>query len=195
MTPTADPIDLALRVASVFEELGLAYVVGGSIASSALGEIRSTQDVDFLVEAGPSDCRRLTESLGREFYVAESAVADALTRRSSFNVIDARTGLKADIFILPDRDLERQQLNRRRPELLGGPGERPVFLSSAEDIILHKMYWYRLGREVSDRQWRDVLGVMKTQAERLDLEYLRRWAERQGLEDLLERALREAGLG
>lgn len=195
MTPTADPIDLTLRVAAIFEDLGLDYVVGGSIASSALGEIRSTQDVDFLVKAVPADCRRLAEALGREFYVAESAVADALDRRSSFNVIDSKSGLKADIFILPDRDLERQQLERRRPEHLGGPDVRPVFLSAPEDIVLHKLYWFRLGREVSDRQWRDVLGVLKAQGERLDMGYLNSSASRQNLMDLLERALREAGVG
>ena len=67
-------------------------------------------------------------------------------------------------------------------------------MASAEDIILQKLIWYRLGNQVSDRQWRDVLGVMKVQADKLNFNYLRDWAERLNLSNLMEQALREAGL-
>jgi len=70
--------------------------------------------------------------------------------------------------------------------------EESVYIVSPEDIILAKLEWYRLGGEVSDRQWRDVLGVLKTRAGELDLDYLRKWAGELKVNDLLERALDEA---
>jgi hypothetical protein len=73
--------------------------------------------------------------------------------------------------------------------------ERTAYVASAEDTVLTKLEWYRMGSEVSERQWRDVLGVLKVQAERLDLAYLRRWAAALGVADLLEQALSQAGQG
>jgi hypothetical protein len=57
-----------------------------------------------------------------------------------------------------------------------------------------KLRWYRLGNEVSDQQWRDLLTVTKVQRARLDLAYLRRWAVELGVADLLVRALEAAGI-
>ena len=70
--------------------------------------------------------------------------------------------------------------------------ERKVYVTTAEDIILAKLEWYRLGNEISDRQWRDILGVLKVQAGRLDLDYLRQWAAELNVADLLQRALKES---
>ena len=67
-----------------------------------------------------------------------------------------------------------------------------VSVASASDVLLSKLRWYRLGGEVSDRQWSDVLGVARAQQGRLDLEYLRRWSTEQGTLDLLERVLAAA---
>ena len=85
-------------------------------------------------------------------------------------------------------------MERRRPAALSEEPVRRVYVSSPEDLILRKLVWYRDGGGVSDRQWRDVLGVLKVQSERLDLAYLGRWAERLGLSDLLSRAVDEAGI-
>jgi hypothetical protein len=80
-------------------------------------------------------------------------------------------------------------------ESLSGEDETVrVYLSSPEDVILHKLEWYRLGGGVSDRQWGDVLGVLKVQGEALDFGYLRQWAGELGLTELLAAALRDAGL-
>jgi hypothetical protein len=69
-----------------------------------------------------------------------------------------------------------------------------VFLCSAEDIILSKLEWYKSGGSVSDRQWKDILGVIKVQGELLDKKYLLKWAEKLGMEDLLEKAFTEGEL-
>lgn len=66
-----------------------------------------------------------------------------------------------------------------------------ALLRLKEDIVLAKLDWFRLGGEVSERQWRDILGVLKTQREALDVDYLRQWAQLLGVADLMERALGE----
>ena len=68
-------------------------------------------------------------------------------------------------------------------------------MTTAEDIVLHKLEWYRLGGGVSERQWQDVLGVFRVQGATLDRAYLERWASDLGVADLLARAIREATAG
>jgi hypothetical protein len=189
----SDPVRVLLHVAALLDRIGTPYFLGGSLASSLLGEPRSTVDIDLAVVLRSADVPALVAALGTEFYVDEGAARNAVARCSSFNAIHQPTVLKVDFFVLGDTPFDRAQLERRRlsPEL--EESGRRVFVSSAEDLILRKLDWYRQGGGVSDRQWRDVLGVIKVQAERLDTEYLRRWAAALDLSGLLEQALAESG--
>jgi len=94
-----------------------------------------------------------------------------------------------DLFPLGDTPFDREEFSRSRLEVLVPEPERWVRIKSAEDTVLRKLQWYRAGDEVSERQWNDVLGVVRTQGARLDQEYLSRWAEVLGIRDLLDRAL------
>jgi hypothetical protein len=118
---------------------------------------------------------------------------DAIRRRASFNISHLATMYKVDVFIADRSDLVREELDRRLAIELGEPPRR-VWVCSAEDIVLQKLDWYEQGNRISDRQWTDVIGVMKVQGRELDLAYLRKWADTKGLRELLEKALREAGL-
>ncbi len=190
---TSDPIRVLLRVAELLDQIDVPYLVGGSMASSMLGEPRSTVGIDMAVLLRGDDVTRLIAALGDEFYVDEGAARQAVLRRASFNAIHQPTISKVDFFVLGDAPFDRAQLERRRLSPVLGDSERRVFVSSAEDLILRKLDWYRLGGGVSDRQWRDVLGMIKVQASRLDLAYLRRWATELALTELLEHALGQAG--
>jgi hypothetical protein len=101
---------------------------------------------------------------------------------------------KVDMFIPKDRPFDRQQLARREKQGIGTEPDQMAYVASAEDIILAKLEWYRLGGEVSERQWRDVQGILEVSGNRLDQDYLRRWAATLNVSDLLERALSEATL-
>ena len=190
----SDPSRVLLHVTELLERIGTPYFLGGSLASSMLGEPRSTVDIDIAIVLRSADVPVLVAGLGSEFYVDEGAVLDAVERRTSFNAFHQPTVLKVDFFVLGDAPFDRAQLEgRRRSPALEGSG-RCVFVSSPEDLILRKLDWYRQGAGVSDRQWRDVLGVLKVQDERLDLAHLRHWAAVLDLAELLERALSESGI-
>ncbi len=190
----AESIRLALKVAEIFDALAVNYLIGGSVASSILGEPRATLDVDIVADLQISQVQPLIALMTGEFYIDEMMITEAINHKSSFNVIHLDTMQKVDIFILSEQPLSQLEMQRRQQLVITQNPERSAWVASAEDIILQKLIWYRLGNQVSDRQWRDILGVMKVQAEQLDFNYLLDWAERLNLSNLMEQALREAGL-
>jgi hypothetical protein len=163
------------------------------VASSLWGESRATLDVDIVVDLDAERVSALLEAVQPQVYVSEEAVKQAIAHQSSFNLIHFDTNEKVDIFILSPQPLAQQEMQRRQLQPVD-KGGRFLYLPTPEDIILQKLRWYHLGNQISERQWRDVLGVLKTQGEGLDFSYLRRWAETEKLSDLLAKALTEAGL-
>lgn len=187
-----DPVSLALIIARILERLGVRYCIGGSVASSVYGEVRTTFDVDVVADLGPGDVEVLVAAVESDFHVVVEAVERAVRDRSSFNLIHEQMLVKVDVFVPPDDPVFREQLVRsRRVALLSDPGSE-VELASPEDVLIHKLRWYEMGGRVSDRQWRDVLGVLKVQREALDLAYLERTAASLDLSELLARARSEA---
>lgn len=188
------PVELALEVAARLDRLGIPYVVGGSLASSILGEPRATVDVDLAVRLREADVPRLVEALEGDFYVSREAAQEAVRRGSSFNAVHLESVQKMDFFVLGEGLLDRRQLERRHRVVLSEEPSRALWITSAEDQILRKLEWYRAGGGVSDRQWRDVVGILAVQGGALDRRDLAETAARLELGDLLDRALRDAGL-
>jgi hypothetical protein len=183
---------ITLLVTQTLERLGIPYAVGGSLASSLHGVMRSTLDVDILADMKPEHIPPLVTALSKEFYADDEMMKDAIGHQSSFNMIHYETAFKVDIFIRKTRAFDQIQLERRGTSVIAADPEQSVYVVSPEDVILAKLEWYRMGGEVSDRQWRDILGVMKIRADELDLGYLRKWAGELKVSDLLERALKQA---
>jgi hypothetical protein len=190
----ADPIAVTLLVAGVLEHLGIPYLVGGSLASSLQGIPRATHDVDLVADLNSEHVEPLEGALRDSFYVDAEMIREAIRRRASFNIIYLPTMLKVDIFVLKRDPLSLQEMARRQSFQLGDSPSERLMLASAEDIILQKLDWFRRGGEISDRQWNDVLGVLKVGGSRLDVPYLRSWAPQLNVSDLLERALQESGM-
>jgi predicted nucleotidyltransferase len=190
-----NPFEVLSHVTRALEEQGVAYVVVGSFASSMRGLYRATADIDLVAALQPAHVRPLVEALQEKFYIDEQAVRRAVSRRSSFNAIHFDAVFKVDIFVAKDDDFTRQQLARRRAEKATPDAPEEIYVATAEDTILAKLLWYRSGGEVSRAQWSDVLGIAGTQGSGLEVEYMREWAGRLEVSDLLERLLEEAGLG
>lgn len=188
-----EPIRVTLLVIDALEELGIPYVIGGSMASSFHGVVRSTNDSDILADIKPGHVQPLARKLQADFYLDERAMAEAIRRKSHFNLIHLETMFKVDIF-LPERPFDARQLARRQPFPLSPESQRVVYVDSPEDVILAKLAWYKMGGEVSERQWRDVLGILSLQQSRLDMSYLRQTATQLGVARLLERALEQSRL-
>lgn len=187
--PAADPIAVALSVTRTLDALGIANTIGGSIASSYAGEPRSTIDIDIVAAIEAGQVPALVAALVGDFYIDEDAVLRAVRERSSTNLIHSASMLKVALFVAGGTPLDAQQLARRRMVSLGEGVA--IAVHPPEDILLQKLRWYRLGGEISDRQWRDVMGIVRVQGARLDLDYLRQNAPTLAVDDLLERALRE----
>jgi hypothetical protein len=183
---------ITLLVTQTLEQLGIAYAVGGSLASSLHGVMRSTLDVDIVADMRLEHIPPLVAALSKEFYADAEMMRDAIENHSSFNLIHYETAFKVDVFICKLRAFDQMQLARRRTSVIATDPEQSVYVVSPEDTILAKLEWYRMGGETSDRQWRDILGVLKIRAGKLDLAYLQTWASKLNVSDLLERALEEA---
>jgi hypothetical protein len=191
--PETDLIHATREVIAILDGLNVPYCIGGSLASSVHGIPRATIDGDVVAALELRHCRPLSDALSARFLVSLDAVVQAVHDEKSFNAVHRESLVKVDVFAIQQRGWQESQMQRRQLGPLGSEEGTPVYLASPEDTILAKLDWYRLGGGVSDRQWGDVLGVIKMQGASLDLDYLQMWATHLHLSDLLERALSEGG--
>ncbi len=162
-------------------------MVCGSIASSIHGEPRTTHDIDFVVVVDAAIANRLCASLEPEFHLDPEAVRFAVEHQLSCNAIHRHTAIKVDLFLLRARDFSRVELSRRVRRRVSRDPDRFLWIATPEDTLLSKLEWYRKGGEVSDRQWRDVLGLVRLQGEALELAYVDHWSAELGVADLWAR--------
>lgn len=181
-----------VRVLEALEDLRIPHHLGGSYASAVHGVPRQTRDADLVVDLPAAAVPVLVERLGADFYLDEERILHAVAHRSSVNLIHLATGFKVDLFIKGRHPFDEEEFRRSRLEVVPGAAGRTVAVKSPEDTILRKLAWYAEGGGASERQWNDVLGVLKAQVGRLDLDYMRKWAAELGVTELLDRALGEA---
>jgi hypothetical protein len=180
------------EVIGVLDRLGIAYALGGSMASSVHGVSRFTHDADITVSPFPGREGEFLAAFGPDYYLSLSAIQDALRQRTSFNIIDTTTGFKVDVFVQSDQPFEQSAMNRRQAMTFPDVPSQPVVIYSPEDVVLFKLRWYRLGGETSVQQWQDILGVLRVQSGRLDDAYLDHWAANLRVDDLLASVRQES---
>ena len=192
-----EPLGVALAVARELEHVNISYVAVGSLATSVHGEPRSTDDLDFLVDLSVSAAERLVAALQPTYYVSRDAAIAAARqpRDGTFNAIHLATALKVDFFVVGGNEFDRSRLSARQRVGVAEGSTGELWVDTAEHTIARKLEWYRRGGSVSDPQWRDVLGVLRAQAGRLDAARLTVAAEQLGVKDLLDQARREAMSG
>lgn len=184
------PAEFLAALVSHLDAAGLPYMVVGSVASNVYGEIRTTYDIDIIVDAPWENVQRFIRRLGPDYYVSEDAARVAWERQRMFNIIHIASGNKADIVCRKDTDYDITAFERRGSEVVFGSIEAQV--CTPEDVILAKLNWCRRGE--SERQYRDALGVAKAKRTSLDLEYLEYWAKQLRISDLLAQLFRDAEL-
>ncbi len=187
---TKGPLDLVRQVAHLLDELDIPYALGGSMASSLFGEPRSTVDVDIAIRLAPDQGIELLERAEADFYVPVEAARAAIEANASFNLVDVTAGLKVDLFVLGDGLLDQMQIDRRINVAIPGIATG-IWVTSPEVQVLRKLDWYRRGGWTSDRQWRDVVGILRT-THPLDTGSLLEAARSIGLDDVLTVALEQA---
>ncbi|MGL5035564.1 MAG: hypothetical protein ACRC6M_17400, partial [Microcystaceae cyanobacterium] len=180
-------IEEALIVSEILDSLGIAYLVGGSVASGIWGEMRYTQDIDLVVDLKDYHIENLIKAFSPRFYLSESAIKEAIKLGQSFNLIDNQTGWKIDIFILTQDPFQQTRFRQQQQVSVNDMGQTLNF-SSPEDTILQKLIWSRMTQPPSAQQWRDILGVLKLQQSALDFTYLQQWATTLQLSAELEQA-------
>lgn len=182
-----DSISLAKKLHHIFQEHEILYYVTGGVAASTYGEPRSTVDLDLVVQLGHSDVEALASLLTEQgFYCPEGAVNEAKSGTRRFLQAIYQTEISTvDIYLSDNSEFAMSELARRLWI------EEGFYVASAEDTILQKLKWRQ--KSQAEKQWRDVLGILKLQQSDLDYEYLHDWAERLGLTSDLERSLQAAG--
>lgn len=191
MSDSQGLIDALVPIARIFQQLNVGFFVGGSVASSFHGASRSTMDVDLVADLKLENIEPFVRQVNEEeYYLSQPAIEDAINRSSCFNVIHLASSFKVDIFILKDREFDRSSMSRATPGKVDSQSEFEVPIASAEDTILSKLEWYRLGNEVSERQWDDVTRVMKILGDNANIDYLERNATNLNIADLLQKLIR-----
>lgn len=190
---TSEIISALIPLVEVLDRFGIAYYIGGSVASSVHGRRRYTQDVDVVAALQLKHVQTLVAMLQQEYYIDADMIRGAIQNRSSFNLLHHDTGVKVDVFVQKTGPFAQQEMRRAREDILE-VGSRPFFFASPEDMILAKLDWWKQGGGVSNRQWNDILEIIKEKHAALDIPYLRQSAPMLGVVDVLEKAFNDAGL-
>lgn len=188
------PLEIVHLVAARLDKLGIPYMVGGSFASTLYGFYRTTQGADLIIDIAGGQVEKFIELFENEFYVSRTLIDQALRSGSSFNIIHLESSFKVDFFVIRGDRYSHLAFSRRGLKQIDPELPIQTYLQSAEDTVLAKLAWYREGGRVSELQWGDVIGMLRTQAERLDLSYLKQWATHLGVAELLDGAIKEAGI-
>ena len=180
-----EQVQVFTQVVRELNRMGLRYFLTGSFAVSYYGVPRATHDIDLKVQITTADIPRILATFQKDFYLTEEGVRDACEGASMFNIIHQKTMVKVDWWVMKATPFDRSRMERRRAVEFF---DVPTFLSSAEDLLLIKLQWFKDSE--SEKHWNDAIGIVRLQLARLDQTYLNQWAGTLGVTDLLSRLLK-----
>jgi hypothetical protein len=190
MTWIQDSIQLAAELHDLFIANDISYYVTGGVAAVAYGETRTTQDLGVVLAIDLADLPRIAATLETAgFYV--SGLDDVIAQRMfSFQATQIETISRVDLMVSNATEYAQIQLSRRKTIPISAG--KDVYFASPEDVVINKLLWGKSSQ--SEKQWRDVLSIMKTQQGSLDYCYIKKWADSLGLTVDYLRATVEAGV-
>lgn len=174
-------------VVNILEELKISYFITGSVASGLRGQFRATNDIDIVIDLDREKIVPFHKKLEHQFFVDEEHIINSVSSGNSFNIIHIETVLKVDFFTKKD-ELQSTQLERSSSVVI--PFSNPIIsakIASDEDVIISKMIWYKKGGYHSERQYRDILGVINVAGSKLDWNYIEKWSKKLELIDLYKK--------
>ncbi|MDX1608370.1 MAG: DUF6036 family nucleotidyltransferase [Candidatus Spechtbacterales bacterium] len=189
MSKKADPREVLKDISKILEELNINYIVTGGLAVVVWGRPRYTADIDTVVEMDAGDVNKLAvalRKLGKAGYINEDAMHEALKNKGEFNFIDGRTGMKIDFWIATNTPFDKSRMERKTAEDIKG---QRVYFTSPEDLIISKLQWYALSE--STRHIEDIESVLDISRDKLDMDYLKKWAAKLDVNDILDNILAE----
>lgn len=176
-----DPQHLLVRVVKILNKLKIPYIVTGGMAIYVWGRPRFTADIDIVIELKKEKVKQLVQILIKEGYIDEDAVNEALKYESEFNFIDQKVGIKVDFWILKNNEFDKSRLKRGIAKKILN---QKVDFISPEDLILMKLLWFNESQ--STRQLEDVHSIMEILKDKLDFDYLKKWAQKLHIAKILE---------
>lgn len=180
-------------IVEVFSELGTAYALSGSLASSLYGMQRATMQFDFVAALSRQHERLITKRLASQYFLCEDDVKTAFEQRTSCVLLHIESLFKVVLALVGPRTLDKEAIGRAR--FLGLADGLPLIpVLSPEDIVVLQLRQFKSSGERADDIWYDLIGLLKVQGLALDLSLLECLAATLDVTSLLGRALVDAGL-
>ncbi len=177
----------------VLEKSGIDYMIGGAVAVWPWGEPRSTQDIDIVIQLGVEHINTLSKELEKvEIFLPPDIIMENLYETRGdlpINAIHGTSGYKAEMFLVREGDELRKAAFQRRVKVDFGPEVGEIFIHTPEDLIIYKMLYYSLSQQT--KHIRDIGSILKTMGEKLDREYIKKWAEEKQLISIWQEILQE----
>jgi len=178
---------LLIKIAKILSNLKIEYFITGGFAVSVWGRPRATFDIDIiikLIEPQAVPLARVLRGISKAGYADENMIKDAIRHNGEFNFIDPNSGLKVDFWVIKEESPKPPEFRNRKLKKISG---QKVYFIAPEDLILSKLQWYQ--QTQSSRHLEDAESVLKISGKKLNMAYLKRWAGKLGVLEILKKII------
>lgn len=180
--------EAVLAILRLLNDQQIAHLIVGSLSVNYYGQPRSTNDVDLVIDASPSELESFLTACAGDFETDSQYLFETITGTTRLVLTHRSTRFKVELFLLSDDPFALLRFSRRIPIEYYGVH---TFIPSKEDVVIQKLRWLARGKRAKDRD--DARMVLAVTGNQLDMEYIRSWTERHGSTRLLDDLLSEIG--